>query len=89
MVIKAKGNARGLESWWKPYEVQFQNWLSTSNALTGQIHYISTKEYVYLTTVYPLDFIFGKDVAIESHSDIDTERKFIEQIQLVHQKVQE
>lgn len=89
MVIKAKGNARGLEILWNPYEVQFQNWLSISNTLTGQIHYISTKEYVYLTTVYPLDFIFGKDVVIKTHSDIDTEIKFIEQIQLVHQKVQE
>ena len=28
----------------------------------------------------PLDFIFGKDVAIEGHSDIEKERKFIEQI---------
>ena len=37
----------------------------------------------------PLDFIFGKDVAIEGHSSIDKARKFIEQIQLVHQKVQE
>ena len=38
---------------------------------------------------YPLDFIFGKDVAIDGHSDIDKARKFIEQIQLVHQIVQE
>jgi hypothetical protein len=37
----------------------------------------------------PLDFIFGKDVAIEIHYDIDREKKFIEQIQLVHQMVQE
>ena len=37
----------------------------------------------------PLDFIFGKDVAIEGHRDIDKARKFIEKIQLVHQKVQE
>lgn len=89
MLIKAKGNARGLAIWWNPYEGQFKNWLSTSNTLTSQIHYISTKQYIYLTTIYPLDFIFGKDVAIEGHSDIDKERKFIEQIQLVHQKVQE
>ena len=37
----------------------------------------------------PLDFIFGKDVSIEGHSDIKKARKFIEQIQLIHQKVQE
>jgi len=36
-----------------------------------------------------LDFIFGKDVSIEGHSDIEKEINFIEQIQLVHQKVQE
>lgn len=35
----------------------------------------------------PLDLIFGKDVAIDGHSDIDKERMFI--IQLVHQRVQE
>eukprot|EP00253_Pinus_taeda_P010211 PITA_10211 len=37
----------------------------------------------------PLDFIFGKDVAIDGHRDIDKARNFIEQNQLVHQKVQE
>jgi hypothetical protein len=35
----------------------------------------------------PLDFIFGKDVAIDGHYDIDKAKKFIEQIQLVHQIV--
>jgi hypothetical protein len=38
---------------------------------------------------YPLDFIFGKDIYIDGHYDIDRENKFIEQIQLVHQMVQE
>ena len=37
----------------------------------------------------PLDFIFGKDVSIDGHLDIDRAKKFIEQIQLVHQMVQE
>jgi hypothetical protein len=37
----------------------------------------------------PLDFIFGNDVSINGHYDIDREKKFIEQIQLVHQMVQE
>ena len=37
----------------------------------------------------PLDFIFGKDVAIDGHSDIEKAKRFIEQIQLVHQAVQE
>jgi hypothetical protein len=37
----------------------------------------------------PLDFIFGKDISIDGHYDIDRENKFIEQIQLVHQMVQE
>ena len=37
----------------------------------------------------PLDLIFGKGVAIDGHSDIDKPRRFIEQIQLVHQRVQE
>lgn len=36
----------------------------------------------------PLDFIFGKYVVIDGHSDIDKARRFIEQIQLVHQRVQ-
>ena len=37
----------------------------------------------------PLDFIFGKDVSIDGHSDIDRAKKLIEQIQLMHQMVQE
>ena len=37
----------------------------------------------------PLDFIFQKDVAVDGHSDIDKAKKFIEQIQLIHQTVQE
>jgi hypothetical protein len=37
----------------------------------------------------PLDFIFGKYVAIDGHYDIDRAKKFIEKIQLVHQMVQE
>ena len=37
----------------------------------------------------PLDFIFGKDVAIDGHSDIDKARNFIEKIHIIHQQVQE
>ena len=36
-----------------------------------------------------LDLIFGKDFAIDGHSDIDKSKKFIEQIQLIHQIVQD
>jgi len=38
---------------------------------------------------YPLDFVFGKDIAVDRHSDLDKAKKFIEQIQLIHQAVQE
>ena len=37
----------------------------------------------------PLDLIFGKDGFIDGHSDIDKAKRFIEQIQFVHQAVQE
>jgi hypothetical protein len=37
----------------------------------------------------PLDFIFGKDVAIDGHSDVDKAKKFIEKVHFVHQTVQE
>lgn len=37
----------------------------------------------------PLDFIFGKDVATDGHSDIEKSRRLIEKIQLVHKRVQE
>jgi hypothetical protein len=37
----------------------------------------------------PLDFIFGKDIAINGQYDIDRVEKFIEQIQSIHQVVQE
>ena len=36
----------------------------------------------------PLDLIFGKDDAIDGHSDIDKARKFIEKIWVIHQQVQ-
>ena len=37
----------------------------------------------------PLDFIFGKNIAVHGHSDVDKARNFNEQIQLVHQRLQE
>jgi hypothetical protein len=37
----------------------------------------------------PLDFIFGKYIAIDGQYEIYRENKFIEQVQLVHQMVQE
>ena len=35
----------------------------------------------------PLDFFFGKDIAVDGHSDVDKATKFIEQIQEIHQEV--
>jgi hypothetical protein len=37
----------------------------------------------------PLDFIFGKDISIDGQYEIDREENFIEQIQSIHQMVQE
>jgi hypothetical protein len=37
----------------------------------------------------PLDFIFGKYIAIDGQYDIDRAEKFIEQIQSIHQMMQE
>jgi len=37
----------------------------------------------------PLDFFIGKDIAIDGHSDVEKATKFIEQIQEIHQAVQE
>jgi hypothetical protein len=37
----------------------------------------------------PLDFIFGKDIAVDGQYDIDRAEKFIEQIQSIHQVVKE
>ena len=37
----------------------------------------------------PLDLIFGKDIAVDGHSDVEKSKHFIEQIQLVRQRVQE
>ena len=36
-----------------------------------------------------LDFIFGKDIVVDGQYDIDRVEKFIEQIQSIHQVVQE
>jgi hypothetical protein len=38
---------------------------------------------------YPLDFIFGKYVAIDGHSDVGKAKKFIEQVKFVHKTIQE
>ena len=35
----------------------------------------------------PLDFVFGKDIVVDGHSDVDKATKFIEQIQEIHQAV--
>ena len=37
----------------------------------------------------PSDFVFGKDIAIDGQSDVEKATKFIEQIQEIHQVVQE
>jgi hypothetical protein len=37
----------------------------------------------------PLDFIFGKDIVVDGQYGIDRVEKFIEQIQSIHQVVQE
>ena len=36
-----------------------------------------------------MDFVFGKDIAVDGHSYLDKATKFIEQIQEIHQAVQE
>jgi hypothetical protein len=37
----------------------------------------------------PLYFVFGKDIAVDRHSDVEKATKFIERIQLIHQAIQE
>ena len=37
----------------------------------------------------PLDFVFGKDTTVDGHSDVDKATRSIEQIQEIHQAVQE
>jgi len=36
-----------------------------------------------------LDFFFGEDTIVEGHIDVDKATRFIEQIQEIHQAVQE
>ena len=36
-----------------------------------------------------MDFVFGKDTIVDGHSDVDKATRFIEQIQEIHQAVQE
>jgi len=36
-----------------------------------------------------LDFIFGKDISVDGHSDVDEAKHSVEQMKLVHQRVQE
>jgi len=32
----------------------------------------------------PLDFFFGKDIAIDGHNDVNKETKFIKKVQEIH-----
>ena len=32
----------------------------------------------------PLDFVFGKDIVVDGHNDVDKETRFIKQIQEIH-----
>jgi len=36
----------------------------------------------------PLDFVFGKEILVNGHNDVDNETRFIEQIQEIRQVVQ-
>ena len=45
--------------------------------------------YFGFTPRSPLDFVFGKDTMVEGHSDLNKATRFIEQIQEIHQAVQE
>jgi len=36
-----------------------------------------------------LDFVFGKNIVVDGHSDVDKVTKFIEEIQEIHQAIQE
>ena len=45
--------------------------------------------YYGFTPRSPLDFVFGKEIAVDGHSDVDKVAKFIEQIQEIHKAVQE
>ena len=36
-----------------------------------------------------MDFVFEKDIVVDGHNDVDKETRFIEQIQEIHQVVQE
>ena len=56
------------------------NWAKHSSTQTSYFEV----SFGYLPK-YPLYFIFGKDVAIDGHSDIDKARKFIEKNQIIHQ----
>ena len=58
----------------------------TTEPSTLQLKFRHLRHVLGYLSKSPLDFICGKDVAIEGHSDIDKTRKFIEQIQLVHQR---
>ena len=45
--------------------------------------------YFGFTRRSPLDFVFGKDTVVEGHNDVDRATRFIEQIQEIHQALQE
>lgn len=36
-----------------------------------------------------MDFVFGKDIAVDGHSDVNKATKFIEQIEEIHWEIQE
>ena len=56
--------------------------------LTTELNILLHRDLL-LRPVFPLGFFFGKDIAIDGHSDVDNATKFIEKIQEIHQAVQE
>lgn len=39
------GSARGLDVWWKPHEVVFQDWMAYDRILTGRFRYVGTQYF--------------------------------------------
>lgn len=52
MSLDVRANSEGLEIWWNPIEVVFQDWMASTIILIGIFCYVGTKKFVFLTIVY-------------------------------------
>eukprot|EP00253_Pinus_taeda_P022872 PITA_22872 len=76
-------------SLWELMDTRMKKSTTFDPQIDGQIEISPFETCFGFISRSPLDFVFEKDIGVVGHSDVDKATKFIEQIQEIHQEVQE